>query len=165
LKTESALIVAAFSFILHAKYSGYTIYFHNFAGFDANFIVKHLIALESIDLQPIAKNGKLIELKIKYGKRVEPNKSGSIYKYSVKIYDSMLILPSSLDKLGKTFGSENKSMFPLKVLNDPMKFPFDYKGKVPGLEYFYIPNRFKIKEYAAFMVKYNEYKNSFIGRD
>lgn len=153
-KSVEEMLIDSFNFILKSKYSGYSVYFHNFAGFDSIFIFKQLVTLRDIRIDPLYRDGKIIQVKISYDRK------GDNYKSSITIFDSMLILPSSLEKLGKSFGSEHKGMFPLKVLNEP-DFSINYKGEVPSLEYFYTPNKHKKQEYTKFVDKYSSYKKSF----
>jgi DNA polymerase family B len=158
------MLVETFKYILKSKYSGYSIYLHNFSKFDAIFLIKTIVNLPGIDVNLLHRDGNMLEIKISYGLRDKPNKSGSLYKYSIKIYDSYLIQPVSLDKLGKSYGIETKGMFPLKILNDP-NISYDYKGKVPPIHYFYHPSPIKVVEYQKFVEKYNTYKTQFVNKE
>lgn len=55
----------------------------------------------------VRKDGKFINIKITYND-----------KYTLTFKDSLLILPSSLSKLAKSFNIENKGIFPYKFVDD-----------------------------------------------
>ena len=79
--------------------------------------------------QPIRRNGLIINLKLTYnilGKR----------KYSLYFRDSLLLLPSSLRKLGESFGVETKkSIFPYSFVNNE-NINLNYIGKIPTYDKF-----------------------------
>jgi hypothetical protein len=52
-KSVDEMLVDAFSFILKAKYSGYSVYFHNFASFDSIFLFKLLVNLKDVKVDPL----------------------------------------------------------------------------------------------------------------
>ena len=52
---------------------------------------------------------------------------------TIKIKDSLLLLPSSLASLAKSFGFEDKGLFPYTF---PNKNNLSYIGKVPNYKYF-----------------------------
>lgn len=166
------MLIAAFKTIMKRKYYGYNIYFHNFSYFDSIFIVKTLANLPETDIKPVFRDGKLLKLTIKFdpikalsSKSAEGNSIADQPKYKgvLHIYDSLLILPASLDKLGKTFSVDDltgkKSIFPLKFLNEVSDF--DYEGVVPGLKYFYHPDPLNKTGFIDFLIKYREYKAVF----
>jgi hypothetical protein len=155
------MILAAFKTIMIKFYYGYSVYFHNFSYFDAIFILKTLINIPDIKLNPTIREGKILKLNIQFDKRIKQSKSGSKYKGSINIFDSLLILPKSLASLGASFGCEVKGFFPLKILNDPT-VSLDYEGEVPQFKYFYHPNQLNKSEYKKFEAKYNDFKASYI---
>jgi hypothetical protein len=129
------MITEAFKTIMNRKYYGYSVYFHNFSYFDSIFLLKTLANLKDVNVKLIYRDGRIIKVTVQFDKRDIIPKSGSKYKGSLNIYDSLLILPTSLEKLGTAFGVESKGFFPLKILNDP-KISLDYEGEVPDLKYF-----------------------------
>jgi hypothetical protein len=132
------------------------IYVHNFSKFDSIFLLKTLANKLPVKLHPIYRDGKIIKLKVAYGRRESPAKSGSLWKYKIEFFDSFLILGAGLDKLAKTFKVETpKGFFPLKVL-DNSALPLDYKGDLPSIKYFFHPNPIDGKGYLAFLNKYKE---------
>jgi hypothetical protein len=86
--------------------------------------------MNKLKLSPIFREGKLISLKLSYnkpglalGENYKPkklkSKSSNTFTYSLMVYDSLLLLPSSLDKLAKAFKVEKqKGFFPLKFLDN-----------------------------------------------
>jgi hypothetical protein len=147
------MLISAIKSILISKYNKYIVILHNFSYFYGILIFKTLISL-GIRHDLIQKEGRLIDTKIYFGNKCE-----------ISFRDSYLMLPSSLDSLAKSFGISNKSMFPLKVLND-LAYKLNYIGKIPtNVNYYYVPNFIqKNKEYNEFMQKYNQYISSFSGK-
>lgn len=90
-ESEFDMISAAFKSLCIRKYSGYRVYFHNLSKFDSIFLLKHLICLYKV--KPVKRDGALIELNIDFGK-------GSLF-----IHDSLLLLPTKLADLAKSFNS------------------------------------------------------------
>lgn len=167
-KTPEAMIIAAFRMLMVRKYHGYNIYFHNFSHFDSIFIIKILANIPDTQIALNYREGKLLKLTIKFdGCRRETLKSSNKnlrFRGSLHIFDSLLILPSSLDKLGKAFNAEDnsnvKTIFPLKFLNDEST-SLDYDGEVPDLKFFHHPNSLNKKAYIEYREKYKLYKKSF----
>jgi hypothetical protein len=57
-------------------------------------------------------------------------------KYTLYFRDSLLILPSSLKKLGEAFESDvRKSIYPYKFVNDE-SISLSYEGAVPSFNFF-----------------------------
>lgn len=100
LEGAKEIIYRAMKDICKRKYSGFNIYLHNFAKFDAIFLIKHLAQIG--ECEPIIHNGKIISYSFKY------NNTTVIFR------DSFLILLDSLNKLSKSFSVENpKDIFPI----------------------------------------------------
>src|SRR5690606_39101752 len=114
----------AFKDVVRDKYRGYSIYFHNLSGFDGILILNPLIKLFGRSVTPVIKDGRIIKINITFSKG----------KNKVTIMDSLQILPSSLDKLAKTFKVENKMIFPHKFLEYHNE---DYVGEYPDIKCFY----------------------------
>ena len=160
--SKEEMILAAFKTVMVKKYYGYSIYFHNFSYFDSIFLLKTLIKIPDTKLNPVLRKGKILKLNIQFDKRAKVAKSGSKYKGSINIYDSLLLLTQSLEKLGTTFGCESqKGMFPLKFLNDPT-ISLDYEGELPPLKYFYHPSPLNKAAYKKYEAKYKEFKETFV---
>lgn len=121
-KNSEDLIIESIKYLNRPKYSGFKIYFHNFALFDSVFIVKRLRKLGTLDLK--VRDGVLIEIKCKFSDKVK-----------LTFRDSYLLLPSSLDSLGKNLIgiNESKELFPYEFLNQS---DLSYKGVIPDLTYF-----------------------------
>jgi hypothetical protein len=90
------MIIAAFKSIMIIKYYGYSVYFHNFSGFDSRFILKPLVNIPDVKTNIIYNEGKFISLNILFDKKSKVSKSGSKFNGSINIYDSLLLLPGSL---------------------------------------------------------------------
>jgi hypothetical protein len=93
----------------------FVIYAHNLTSFDGVFILKHLLRLgERYDflIQPIFRDRKLISIKCRFGK----DKNGR-YRYYIEFHDSLLILNSSLKKLGEAFLSDSPELMKMDNTN------------------------------------------------
>jgi hypothetical protein len=132
-------------------------------------VLKHLVNRPNTKHRGIFRDNKLIFHTISYGKLNKPRKSGAKYKYNIKIYDSYLLLPLSLDKLAKSLGiNVAKGMFPLKVLNNPKYFSkksgYKYIGNLPPVSQFHHPDPLLKDKFELFMEKYRalaeKYKDS-----
>lgn len=107
------------------KYNGYKVYAHNLSKFDGIFLLPILAKLNSdaVKVSVIKRDNLLININIKFG------------KCQVDIRDSLLMLPSSLRELAKSFGipaSESKGIFPYSFVSDNL----DYVGDVPDIKFF-----------------------------
>jgi hypothetical protein len=117
------MILACFKDLFIRKYNGYKIYIHNLAKFDVIFVLKYLVKV--VNVNPIIHNGRIISLKINYGKSNE---------YQIEFKDSLLILLRSLSELSKAFNVGNiKTIFPYLFVN---KDNLNYEGVVPDFKYF-----------------------------
>jgi hypothetical protein len=107
-----------FKEIFIRKYRNYKVYFHNFSQFDSIFLLKvfsEVTKEKGGTIKPLIFNDKLLSLQITYN------------NYTLTFKDSLLLLPSSLSKLCKSFGlEENKGIFPFKLNN------IHYFGRVPS---------------------------------
>jgi hypothetical protein len=93
------------------------VYVHNLAGFDGNFLLKHLFNFGVVN--PLLFNGRLISIKLK-------TRSGKTLIFK----DSYLLLPLPLRKLCVAFDiNMSKGFFPFS-LSDHF-----YKGILPPIEY------------------------------
>ena len=129
-----------FNIILQPKYSDYNIYIHNGSSFDLIFLLKHLANFKGVNIIPTYKDGKFLNIK----------KNFSDNKYNVSFKDSLLLLPSSLASLAKSFAFVDKGLFPYSF---PSKYNLDYIGKVPLYKYF--------DSKKVSLSQYEEYKGSF----
>lgn len=149
-KSSEELIKEGLNSILTTENDKASVYFHNFSGFDSIFILKILSNMEGIKASPIFRDGKLISLKVGYKT-----------KENLTIFDSLLLLPSSLEKLAKAFKiEEQKGFFPLKILNDT-KIDWDYKGGLPPLKYFHHPHPLNKNAYQSYIEKYNNFYKTY----
>lgn len=101
--TSSAdLIAVMLSDLFQPRNSGKIVYIHNLSGFDGMFLLKALANVaETFDI--VRKDDKIISLTVSRG--AKKDKVRLIFK------DSLLLLPSSLQKLGKAFAVEMKGEF------------------------------------------------------
>lgn len=135
-KDENEFLENAVLSIMKRKYDGYRVYLHNFSNFDGIFLMKILNKL-SDNIIPLINDNKFIEIKFKYG------------KYSLKFRDSLLLLPSSLDKLATEFKVENKGTFPILIWNNP-DIDLNYIGEVPPIDSFVNLDKDKYNEYCKY---------------
>jgi DNA polymerase type B, organellar and viral len=114
---------------MEPKYNNYRIYIHNFSFFDAIFLLRILSELTNINIKPIIRDGRIIDLKFSF---YIYDKSNMLNLY---FRDSYLLLPSSLAKLAKNFKVENKGIFPYEFVNNK-NIPLNYRGPVPAREFY-----------------------------
>nr|YP_010714056.1 hypothetical protein P2X57_mgp46 [Fuscoporia gilva]WDD39619.1 hypothetical protein [Fuscoporia gilva] len=127
--------------LLSREYSQKTVYIHNSSDFDLMFILKYLINFKKVKVEPIIKDGKFINLKIKYG----PSNS-----YYLNFKDSFLLLPVGLSKLTKQFKvSTLKSFFPHKYVT---KNNLNYIGSVPSYNNF---DNISLDDYNNYCLNFN----------
>ena len=97
--------------LLQRKYEGYNVYAHNLSNFDIIFLLK--------DISKFRK-----EFKINFLKKEDKFIAIHIYNHaqhiSITLKDSLLLLPSSLDKLSTLFQIDNRYAL-LKEWNLPIK--------------------------------------------
>jgi hypothetical protein len=114
------MLEEAIKYLIKPKYNNYKIYAHNLAMFDVIFLMNTLIKLS--DKRSIKnREGVLIEINCKFG------------NINLTFRDSYLLLPSSLDKLGKAFINEDKKLFPYDFVNYS---ELSYEGIVPDIKFF-----------------------------
>lgn len=142
-KNSDDMLISCIISLLKRKYNGYKIYVHNLSNFDGIFLLRILSNIPNFILDPIIRDGKLINLSLKkqVGQRT----------YKIDFRDSLLMLPISLDKLSKAFQVENnKTIFPYLFVNNK-EIPLTYNGLVPSIDYF---DKLSNKDYL-------NYSNSF----
>ena len=89
-KSPEDMLKQAILSILRKKYDDHIVYVHNLSNFDGIFLLKILSSLKDVKIDPILKNGRMINIKLKFK------------HYQISFRDSYLILPLSLDKLAKS---------------------------------------------------------------
>jgi hypothetical protein len=128
--SSDELLKEAITSLFQRKYNGYRVYIHNFSNFDATFMLRIIAAMEICEIKRIIKReSHIIDVKVNY------NLTGK-KKYTLYFRDSLLILPSSLKKLGEAFESDvRKSIYPYKFVNDE-SISLSYEGAVPSFNFF-----------------------------
>ena len=99
---------------IDSKYHKFRLYAHNLSTYDGILIFEslfHMCENNGFKLEPIIRDNKIISLKIRFGWSKQNR-----YRYYIEFHDSMLLLLSSLEKLGKSFLSDNKD---IQKLIDP----------------------------------------------
>jgi len=140
---KEELLSKAISDLTKAKYHSHKIYIHNFAHFDAVFLMKELTNHGIVD--PIIHKGRIVTVSLTY-----PNKNKSKF-YTIHFRDSYQLLLSSLKKLAINFGVKTKKgIFPHRFVNESN---FNYIGPVPALEYF---DNISQAEYAKYLNSFKE---------
>lgn len=130
-----------FNYISEDKKSrnGYTLYAHNLGRFDSIFILNSL-SKTGFDVNASWAENDILYIKIRDKER----------KLTVKLKDSIKMVPTSLDKMLKTFNcSINKGLFPHKFV---CKDNLNYIGPKPDIKYYF--DDYKITE-----SKLNTYNN------
>jgi len=89
-KDSAEFLKIAFLSLMKRKYDGYRVYLHNFSYFDGIFLLKILCQLTE-KIIPIINDNQLIEIRFYYARMI------------LKFRDSLLLLPSSLENLEKSF--------------------------------------------------------------
>jgi DNA polymerase type B, organellar and viral len=56
------MLKSAIRFVMKPKYHNYKIYLHNFSFFDGIFLLKILSDLTNIQIKPIVRDGRIIDL-------------------------------------------------------------------------------------------------------
>jgi len=139
--THEDMLKEAIKALMKTKYTGYKIYLHNFAKFDAIFLVQILNELGYIN--PILNKGQIITVPLKFSKKEESR------IYTITFKDSLQLLLASLRKLAISFGvSTQKGIFPHKFVSEEN---LNYIGVVPAFEYF---DNISLEDY-------NDYCNNF----
>jgi hypothetical protein len=141
--SPEAMLKEGISSIMKRKYHGYSVYAHNFSNFDGIFMIRVLASLGTVS--PIINKGQLVKTTFEW--KGDNMKSGRPYKLYFK--DSYLILKGSLSSLAKSFGVENKGMFPITFANVSN---LDYIGDVTGMSFF---NNISLSEYEDYKSEYN----------
>ncbi len=145
------LLEASLRYIMIRKYNGYKVYLHNFSKFDGVFMLKILSNL-STEIKPIIRDNNIIDIRFHYGKN---------NMYRLYFRDSLLLLPSSLRKLGENFSVDvNKSYFPYRFINNE-NISLNYKGEVPSIDYFDITSPKDDGDDSFTVDDYNKYCNEF----
>lgn len=141
------LLKAAIESLLVIYYNGYRVYLHNISNFDGIIMLKVLANMDNLKYNIIKRNGKLIDIKVKYN--IDKNRI-----YTILFRDSLLMLPSSLNKLCKAFDVETKKgLFPYFFVNDS-QINLDHIGQVPTIDKF---NNITIEEYENYASNYNKW--------
>lgn len=131
------------SILLNPNYSDHIVFAHNFSKFDGVFILKALILLAkelNLKINIIQKDSDFINISI----------FSESTGFSINFRDSLLLLPSSLKKLAKSFKVENKTIFPYSFVNEP-NTDMSYSGVVPDFKYF---NDITLEEYQEYATKF-----------
>ena len=121
------MLMNAIKAIMIKEYDGYKVYLHNFSKFDGVFLLRLLTNL-SDNIDPIIRDGRIIELRFKY----------LIMNIPMTLYfrDSLLLFNSSLKSLCKSFNTDiKKDIFPLDFINNN-NITLNYKGQIPSMKYF-----------------------------
>jgi hypothetical protein len=111
---QDLLLKASIDYLLNPKYNNYSIYAHNLSHFDGIFLLKNIVELKKLgyEIKMLYKDDKMISIEIKRSEAVS-RKLGynNPESFSIIFYDSFLILPTSLNKLAKSFNLETKIEF------------------------------------------------------
>lgn len=159
--STNTMVWSVLRFLVKPELSGCKIYVHNLGKFDLLFLLRKIGALKNSSVSALrGKDGTFKSIQIKYTPK--PRDEGKIkYTHNIVWYDSLAMLPSSLDALMKAFNTPSsayKGLFPFKMLNKT-RVKWEYSGDLPDIKYFHLPN--KISEVDKFMSNYNNFKAQF----
>jgi len=126
-ENEERMLFHALISIIKSKYHLYNVYVHNLSKFDGIFLLNALKRIGNTEIKIVRKDGKFINIKVIYND-----------KYTINFKDSLLILPVSLSKLAKSFGLDDKGIFPYKFVNDSYNtnINLNYIGEIPNIGYY-----------------------------
>lgn len=142
-KDSNSLIESFLNDLLTPENSGSYWYAHNSSNFDLIFLIKYLLQRDNIKLKTIYKGGKFLQINVKYKVYEE--------EYQLTLFDSYLILLSSLDKLANNFDVDSKKgIYPYTFANENN---LNYVGEVPDFKYF--DKKISLSEYNNYKSKYN----------
>ena len=120
-ESSDDMLLALIKSVMIPKYTGFKVYFHNFSRFDGVFLVKLLAKLGKLSI--LYRSGNFLKITLKYDNG-----------YYLHFFDSLLLLPSSLRKLGQSFDvNVTKSYYPYDF---PSRSRLLYDGPVPSFHYF-----------------------------
>jgi DNA polymerase type B, organellar and viral len=94
------------------KYHKFVLYAHNLSSFDGILILESLVYMcdnFGFKLEPLIRDNKIISMKIGFGPKLQNR-----HRYYIEFHDSILLLLSSLDKLGETFLKDNPEFKKIK---------------------------------------------------
>jgi hypothetical protein len=120
---QDKLLKASIEYLLKpwggTAYKGYNIYVHNLSMFDGIFILKNIVDLKKIGytINILYKDDKMIQITIQRSVAISKELGFESESFSITFYDSYLLLPTSLNKLARSFGLETKLEFDV-LLND-----------------------------------------------
>lgn len=166
------MIEQAFKYLMKRKYYGYKLYIHNLSYFDGVFLLRVLAGIPDINIGVIRRDGKIIRIDIKFDRATKTEadgtvvptqtSSGSYFKGTITIFDSLLILPTGLDKLAATFNCSGKEMFPLRFLSE---VALNYIGDLPGIKHYFHPDPAQQRSaYLKFVDKLESYTSKIINK-
>src|SRR4051812_24791605 len=121
-------MVKAFWLSLLQEAKGCSVYFHNWAGYDAILSMESLISLNSLgySFNPILQKGKLICLTVLLNREIV-----------ITIKDSIKVLPGSIARLAKDFKVETqKEHFPHYFNPLELHGDLNWSGPLPDYKYF-----------------------------
>ena len=123
--------------------NGYTIYAHNLGRFDSVPLIKSL-ATAGYELNAKWKDNAILSLRVRVKDR----------KLSIKLLDSIRLIPTSLDNLLSTFNCKiSKGMFPHKFWNaNNLK----YIGEKPGFNYYVDEHKLSASKLKIKLAEYEE---------
>lgn len=123
-------IEKCFDSLVTKSNNGHVVYFHNLGGFDVNFILTILYKKYGKGLKVMQRKNNILGINISHN------------GVNIYIRDSLLILPSSLDALGKSFRAKTKKgELPYTFITEKT---INFVGKIP-VEYGNYPEPFDVK--------------------
>lgn len=143
-QTSNDLVIECIKEMLLTKYNKGIFYTHNLGGYDIIFMLKVLLEYNKLNnnyfkLKFIMKDNIIIKIEISA-------KISKTVKNKIILVDSLVLLPSSLESLGKDFNTNiSKSYFPYAFMTEKT---LNYIGCTPSIEFYHtIKKKFDQKLY------------------
>jgi hypothetical protein len=134
-KTSFDIVIECINEMLKTKYKNAIFYTHNLGGYDAVFVLKILseyndrIGEKYFKFNPILKDKRILKLEISA-------KISKSVNNTITLVDSLALLPTTLEDLGKAFTTKyKKPLFPYSFVSNET---LHYVGCSPSIEFYTI---------------------------
>jgi DNA polymerase elongation subunit (family B) len=115
-KNSEEMLRDSLKYLMQDKYNNHHIYLHNFSKFDGIFLLRIIANLDA-KVNVLIRDNNLLNISITFEDISILDGEDKTNKCTIHFHDSLLLLPSSLEKLAKNFGVESKGSFDFKKIN------------------------------------------------